>query len=46
MPEPQGYLEASILPYSDNQPVDLNLWNNIFPPILLIEVKEFLSSDV
>ena len=44
--EPQGYLEASVISYSDNQPADPNLWDDVFSPILLIGVKKFLSSNV
>jgi len=39
-------LEVSVISYSNNQSTDLNLWNGVFSPVLLIGVKKFLSSDV
>jgi len=44
--EPQGYLEASVISYPDNQPADPDLWDDIFSPVLLIGVEKFLSSNV
>ena len=44
--EPQDYLEASVISYSDNQPADPDLWDDVFFPILLIRVENFLSSNI
>ena len=45
-PEPQDYLGAFVIPYSDNQLADPDLWNGVFSPISLIGIKKFLSNDV
>jgi len=38
-------LDTSVLPYSNNQPADPNLWNGIFTPIFLLGVDKFQSYD-
>lgn len=39
MPE---HLEASVSSYSDNQPIDPNIWDGVFSSILLIGSKNSL----
>jgi len=46
-PQPQSsHLEYSVIPYTENQPADPDLWDGVFSPISLFGVEKFLSSDV
>ena len=38
-------LELMAIPYSENQPIDPNLWDSKFSPISLFGVKKFLDKD-
>ena len=38
-------LEPLVISYSDNQPMDLDLWDGFFFPTLLIRVEKFLFSN-
>lgn len=42
--QPQG-LEASVIPYSINQPADPQLWDGSFCPISIFGVNEYLEGD-
>jgi len=38
-------LESSAILYNNNQPADSELWDGLFSPISLLEIKKFLSSN-
>ena len=37
--------ESLAISYNNNQSIDPDLWNNVFSPISLIRIKNFLSSN-
>ena len=38
-------IESTVIPYSDNQPADPNLWDGSFSPISIFEVNKSLDKD-
>ena len=39
-------VNSSAIPYNNNQLADLDLWDGLFAPALLLEIEKYLSSDV